>query len=124
MMKQFNRQRGSEGEEIAAKYLVENGFEIIDRNFGNKFGEIDLITTHENKLVFVEVKLKIGDRFGTPQEMINKNKIRQIRKTAQLFLLQNPQIGEQFPLHRLDAVCIVLNEDKTIQSIKHYENLE
>ena len=86
-------------------------------------GEIDLIMSDKDWLVFVEVKLKIGNRFGQPEEMINKNKLNQIKRVAELFLVSESQIAQKFVRYRVDAVCIELNEDKTINRINYYDNL-
>ncbi len=121
--KSKNYKKGKEGEEIARKFLIEKGFKLIESNYSNKLGEIDIVMSDNDWLVFVEVKLKIGDRYGTPEEMINKNKLWKIRKVAESFLVLESPIAKGFSKYRIDAVCIVLNEDKTIRSIKHYENL-
>lgn len=122
-MKQNNRVVGTVGEEIAAKHLTEKGYKIIERNHRTKFGEIDLIAVYKNLLIFVEVKLKVGDQFGAPEEMINPRKVYQVKKTAQMYTLKNPDIAAKFPTFRIDAVCIVLNNDKSIGRITHYENI-
>lgn len=118
-----NYKKGKEGEEIAKKYLMKKGFEFIESNYSNKLGEIDLIMKNQGWLIFIEVKLKIGDKFGTPEEMINRNKINQIRRVAEGFLLLESPISKNFTKYRIDAVCIVLNEDKTVRQIKYYENV-
>ncbi|HNZ84531.1 MAG TPA: YraN family protein [Candidatus Woesebacteria bacterium] len=118
-----NYKTGKEGEEIARKFLVQKGFRLIESNYSNKLGEIDLIMLDKEVLVFVEVKLKIGDKFGSPEEMISKYKLSQIRRVAETFLVLNPDISKRLVKYRIDAVCIVLNEDKTINRINYYENV-
>jgi len=118
-----NYKTGKEGEEIARKFLVQKGFRLIESNYSNKLGEIDLIMLDKEVLVFVEVKLKIGDKFGSPEEMISKYKLSQIRRVAEAFLVLNPDISKRLVKYRIDAVCIVLNEDKTINRINYYENV-
>lgn len=120
-MKQFNREKGRVGEDIAANYLIEKGFSILYKNHQTRFGEIDIIASINRVLVFVEVKAKTGEDFGMPEEMINKSKIRQIINTAQMFILTNQKLG--FEKYRIDAVAIVLDENKKPIRIKHYENL-
>jgi len=118
-----NYKKGREGEEIAKKFLIEKGFEWIESNYSNKLGEIDLIMSDKNWLVFVEVKLKIEEKFGAPEEMISKGKLSRIRRIAEGFLLLESPISHKFSKYRIDAVCIVLNEDKTVRRISYYENL-
>jgi putative endonuclease len=118
-----NYKKGKEGEEIARKFLIQKGFRLIESNYSNKLGEIDLIMSDNDVLVFVEVKLKVGDKFGLPEEMISKYKLNRIRRIAESFLVLTPEIKRNFQKYRLDAVCIVLSENKTVTRINHYENL-
>lgn len=122
-MKQQNFETGKLGEEIAADYLRKHNFEILQKNWKTKFGEIDLIATKNNLLIFVEVKLKVGEDFGTPEEMINSPKLSQVQNTAVAFLQQKPEIEKQYKGYRIDAVCIVLNQNKEVLRINHYENI-
>ena len=118
-MKQLNRQKGVTGEEKAATLLREKGYTIIDQNNSTKWGELDLIVSKGDILVFVEVKLKTNDDFGSPEEMIGKNKLAQVRRTAEMYLLNNLDIASQFDRYQIDAVCIVEETGR----INHYENL-
>ena len=122
-MKQLNYQKGKIGEGIAEKFLIKNGYKSIKSNFQNRWGEIDLIMTKKKTLVFVEVKLKVSDQYGAPEEMINPGKIKQITRIGQLFIQQNPKIAHDFPAQRIDAVCIVLDENKKVKRINHYKDI-
>jgi len=122
-MKQLNYQKGKIGEGIAKKFLIKNGYEAIKSNFQNRWGEIDLIMTKKKTLVFVEVKLKVGDQYGAPEEMITPGKIKQITRIGQLFIQQNPKLSHGFPSQRIDAVCIVLDENKKVERINHYKSI-
>lgn len=86
-MKTQNKETGKLGEDMAAKFLEAKGYKILDRNYSTKFGELDIIALDNNVLVFVEVKTKTSDQFGSPEEMITPHKLRQIRNTAQSYLL-------------------------------------
>ena len=122
-MKKFNYQKGKRGEEIARVFLKKKGYGLVEMNYQNRMGEIDLIMIDGETLVFVEVKLKIGDRFGSPEEMINKNKLWKVRRMAEAYLMFNFKMAKKYERHRIDAVCIVLDEDKTVEKIMHYENI-
>lgn len=119
MSKQENRSLGKIGEDKAAKYLRENGYKILDQNNSTKWGELDLIATKNNILIFVEVKLKTTEDFGMPEEMIGKNKLSQVKRTAEMYLLTNPDIAKKYERYQIDAVCIVEETDR----LTHYENL-
>jgi len=116
-MKLYNRETGNRGEGIAADYLRKKGFEILERNFKNKFGEIDIIAKDKDVLIFVEVKTKIGIEFGLPEEMINPGKLHRIRNMAMLYMS-----GKSVPC-RIDVVAIVLGPDNDVARLTHYENV-
>lgn len=127
-MKQFNRELGRIGEKEAASYLGRKGYRVLERNYHTRFGEIDLICAHstsggQERLVFVEVKLKQGEDFGTPEEMIDKRKLSQAERMAYFYLMANPQISEKYPSFSIDAICIVLSESGEVERLSHYQNL-
>jgi putative endonuclease len=123
-MKKENYNKGKIGETIAREYLESKGFNIIDQNYSNDLGEIDLIVTQGNFIVFVEVKMKIGDKYGIPEEMITKGKLWQIRRVAEIWLLNNEKLKRKFPQQRIDAICMIFDEDLKMISLKHYDNVE
>ncbi len=88
-MSRYNKNKGDWGEELAASYLKEHGFTILERQFRSRFGEIDIIAYKENTFHFVEVKTRSNRQFGGPFEAINHNKMNHIMKTAQYYLLIN-----------------------------------
>lgn len=116
--KEENYHKGRYGENIAKEFLLKKGFMFIEANFENKIGEIDLIMADKTWLVFIEVKYKSDDRLGTPEEMINKNKIWQVKKVAESYLVEERSKIKFFEKYRIDAVCILGNK------IRHYENVE
>ena len=82
--KLHNRIVGKEGEDKAVKYLSEHGFEIIDRNYRTKYGEIDIVAVKDNTLCCVEVKTRTSTKYGYPHEAISPSKLRRMELTAQL----------------------------------------
>jgi len=122
-MKSYNFQKGRLGEEIACEYLIKKGYRIIEQNFQTRFGELDIIAVQDKILVFIEVKLKTGTDFGRPEEMINPKKLYQVQKTAEMFLLKEKTLTANFKQYRIDAICIILNQNTGVEEIKHYENI-
>lgn len=116
-MKVNNFKTGRIGESIAAIALEKKGYSILEQNFSNKFGEIDVIATDGNILVFVEVKTKIGAEFGSPEDMISPGKLHRIRSMATMYTK-----GEDVPC-RIDVVAIVLDEENEVVRLTHYENV-
>lgn len=98
---------GAYGEDIAGKYLIKNGYEILQKNFRTKFGEIDIIAKDGKKIVFVEVKTREDDKFVSPFTAVNKNKQKHIIK-AGLFYLKNNKPFEKVEC-RFDVVSIITN---------------
>lgn len=80
---------GKVGEDKAIDFLKTKGYEILYRNYKTKFGEIDIIATDNDYLVFVEVKRRMSLSYGTPQESITKLKQSHIIKSALSFIKQH-----------------------------------
>ena len=118
-MEKNNLKTGRIGEGLAAKYLKKKDYQIIDKNFRTRFGEIDLIVKKDNILVFVEVKARIGE-WGNPEWQITKKKISKVKKMAQVYLIKKRPDYEDL---RVDAVCLVLNIENQIAKVKHYKNV-
>lgn len=83
------RASGTEYENIAADYLSNNGYTIIDRNFRCKIGEIDIIARDGSYLVFVEVKYRKSSEKGDPTLAVDYRKQRKISRTADYYLMKN-----------------------------------
>lgn len=113
-------QEGREGERIAAQYLAKKGYKIIDKNFRCKNGEIDIIAIGDNMLVFVEVKTRGSEEFGTPLEAINYRKLKSLTRVAQYYKLTHAKLPEQL---RIDAISIKLPKDQYPIVIEHVENI-
>ena len=123
MNKTRNKLTGGLGEEEALKYLQKKGYKILETNFSTRYGEIDLVCVNNNKLIFIEVKAKIGETYGAPEEMIGTRKINQIIRTAQSYLLKNTLIANKYLQFRVDAVCVVFGDNKEVIRINHYEDI-
>jgi len=83
----FQRQQlGLEGEAIAAAELERLGYQILDRRYRSRFGEIDLIARDTGTVVFVEVKTKTDSRFGDPAEMVTAQKQRRLVSMAEEYV--------------------------------------
>ncbi len=102
--------KGALAEEIAHNFLMTNGLSPIDRNYRTRFGEIDLIMKDNNILVFIEVRYRSYNTFGSATESITKKKQNRIIKTAQHFIMTN-QITEAI---RFDVVAITPNTSKDV----------
>lgn len=69
-----NKDLGTKGERKARWYLRFHGWKIVEKNFKNPFGEIDIIAKKKGVLAFIEVKTRLTDIFGTPSQAVNKQR--------------------------------------------------
>ena len=85
----MEKNRGKIAEDYACGYLIEKGYEIIDRNYSERIGELDIVCTYENYLVIVEVKARTDDKFGAPSDFVTLGKQDRIRKTTEIYIDKN-----------------------------------
>ena len=104
-----NVEVGKKGEEIAAKYLKKHGYKVLEHNFRSKrWGEIDIVATKDDVLVFVEVKARVGSKYGEPQEAVTPFKLRALQRTGQYYKMEHPNLPEAL---RIDVIAIMLDKD-------------
>jgi putative endonuclease len=84
------RALGALGEDAAAAWYTARGFEIVDRNWRVREGEIDLVARQGRTIVFCEVKTRSSDRFGAPVEAVTLTKQRRLRTLAARWLAEHP----------------------------------
>lgn len=115
--KDTRKLKGALAEAAAATFLMEQGYRIVERNWRNRTGEIDIIGEYKDMLVFIEVRSRSGNSaFGTPSESVNQRKINQVRSMAEQYL--HFRKSYDVPI-RFDVVAVILNPDKSVASIEH-----
>ncbi len=107
---------GKLGEQIAVDFLIQNGYEIKERNWRFKKAELDIIVQKENILVLVEVKTRSTDDFGDPQDFL-KPKQKKLLITAMDEYVTSKELDVEV---RFDVIAIIKNEKQTI--IEHLED--
>lgn len=111
------REQGEYTESLACQFLENKGFKFIERNFNCRFGEIDLIMQDNDSLVFVEVRYRRNNNFGSGAETITTNKQSKLIKTASAYLQQHAKLN-QHPA-RFDVISITGPIETTnIENIK------
>ncbi|HYE22485.1 MAG TPA: YraN family protein [Verrucomicrobiae bacterium] len=108
---------GRQAEDLVAEHYRNLGFQIIERNYisptGKQIGEIDLVAKKERLLVFVEVKLRRSNKYGTAFEAVNFSKQRKLVKIVKLFLQKN-LVYEDFD-YRIDVAAVNIdNHQKSV----------
>ncbi len=99
---------GSLGETLAAQYLKEKGYEILFQNWRYKHLEVDIIAKERGILVFVEVKSRRNERYGTPDEFVDQHKQTCLIRAADVFLAGSSYAGDI----RFDIVSVYLSSGK------------
>ncbi|MEJ2696036.1 MAG: YraN family protein [Candidatus Sulfobium sp.] len=107
---------GREGEEIALAFFRDRGYRILEKNYRTVFGEIDIIARDRDVLVFIEVKARTDDAFGSPFEAVHKKKREKIRKVALCFM---KKLRKEVPA-RFDVLSI--ERSRTGHSIEHIKD--
>ena len=109
---------GAQGEELAAGFLTKKRYDILERNFRCKGGEVDIVARDGKTLVFVEVKTRRSDTYGVPQLAVTPFKQRQISKAALTWLAKHRLMDNAA---RFDVIAIVLR-DPAVPEIEHIRN--
>lgn len=113
------RKTGGEKEKLAGDFFKGQGYEILEKNFYTRFGEIDLILKDGNTLVFAEVKYRRDGKMGHPLESVDVKKQRRISKAALYYLARN-QISPEQPL-RFDVVAVLGEEILHVKNAFEYQ---
>lgn len=94
---------GKEGEKLAETYLADRGYKILHRNWRYGRYELDLVTTKNDMLRFVEVKFRSSSVFGNPEDAVTRKKIQSLLQAINQYLLLHPQHKD----FRLDIIAII-----------------
>lgn len=116
-MQGFKKQQGKYGEDMAAKFLAGLDYEIIERNYLIRGGEIDIVALDGETTVIVEVKLRGSGEFGSAVESITTSKLRSLVKTCKFYALEKNIRGGL----RIDLVAIDFINGKS--KIEHIKNI-
>lgn len=116
MLRYGLKQIGKIGEQLACQYLQEEGYQIIQRNFYAKQGEIDIITKQNRTIIFVEVKTRTNEIFGKPADAVHYFKQKHMYQTAKYYLYQTKQENKEI---RFDVIEVWIQKGKiTFHHIK------
>ena len=109
---------GREAEQIAADYLREHGYDILDQNYTFKhMGELDIVAEHDGTLVIVEVRFRRARGYGSPEESLTARKLRTIRRVAEAWIAHHRRHG--CPV-RFDMIAVEQIHGAT--EIRHHRN--
>ena len=102
---QHNQELGAKGEELAAHYLADAGYTVLERNWRCAIGELDIIAEHAGQIIGVEVKTRSSLGFGHPAEAVNPVKLRRISRLVRRWCVEQRRNPNTV---RVDVVAILL----------------
>ena len=108
---------GESGEDIAARYLSGRGYRIVEKNWSIREGEIDIIATKDEMLIFIEVKSRRFTGYGTGEEAITPLKKKRLINIAKAYL---EYTGRNCAC-RFDVISVLFNERGRLKEINHIE---
>lgn len=117
-MKNNNRQKGENAEDLAASYLESKDYRILERNYFFEQSEVDIVAFDGYQIIFVEVKMRSGLNYGHPEDAVTDEKIRHIFKASEAWLYERKMEGARV---RFDVISILQPKGEA-PDIKHYEN--
>ena len=118
-MKNYNKEIGSYGETLARDFLINGGYNILDMNYRNKYGEIDIICRKNNLIIFCEVKSRYTNSFGNPIESVTYYKQKQIIKLSEIYLLYKKYHSHNV---RYDIIEVIFNNQNASFKINHIKD--
>lgn len=119
---------GSTGEYFACQYLINNGYKIIERNYREKFDEIDIVALSKNGiLVFCEVKTFLGNFDSSnslvPEDNMTYFKIKKIKRVCEMFVGKHQEFFNLRNGWRIDCAVVLINDNFCDYKINYYENI-
>jgi len=124
-MKKFTSETqkvGQLGEDIAVRFLMKHGYEIVDRNFTQKCGELDIVAKNKDKIHFIEVKTVSRENFSyRPEENVSPRKLKRMARAIQIYMAQkrvSPETDWQ-----TDVITVILNQINKTAKVDVLENI-
>jgi len=114
-----SRDIGALGEKIAAEYLTSLGYMIRERNFRSREGEIDIIAEKDDFLVFIEVRTRTSNSYGTPEESVTAQKKGRLIALAEAYIEDRDDLPSSW---RIDVVAIELGPKRKVARLEIIEN--
>lgn len=119
-MEKYKKAVGNLGEDAAVKYLKRKRYIILERNFNVSGGEIDIIAKDGDYVVFIEVKTRSTQEYGTGAEAVNYTKQQRILKAAQVYMMNFDDVAVRFDVVVVNGT--VCGKKLKIENIEHIEN--
>jgi putative endonuclease len=116
---------GKIGENLASDFLIKKGFEILGKNYKQKWGEIDIIARSKDMvIIFIEVKTLMIGEYGLlkPEDNFTQQKLNKVNRAAEVFVGRHPELINDDVGWRIDLIAIEISQSGR-SLIRHYENV-
>lgn len=115
------RKTGDLGEELACRFLVKKGFDIVERNYLKKWGEIDIVALKDNKTYFIEVKTvrSVPGSDFRPEDNVHANKLQRLARTIETYIAEKKITGE----YQCDLITVVLDFETKKAKVNRLEHI-
>lgn len=123
-MKKFTSETqkvGQIGEDVAVKFLMKHSYRIIDRNFTQKCGELDIVAENKGKVHFIEVKTVSCESFYRPEENVSPRKLKRMTRAIQIYIAQKRVSLETD--WQIDVITVILNHRNRTAKVEVLENI-
>ena len=129
--KQLNKETGQLGEDLACEWLTEQGYEIVERNYSQKWGEIDIVARETGGIHFIEVKTvshetreqleyAVTHETWRPEEQVTNQKLRQIEKALETWISEQSYTGNWW----IDVVALRIVPSERFASVNFLHNVQ
>lgn len=115
-----SQRKGELGEDLACRFLMKHGYEVVERNYTRRLGEIDIIAKKDKKLYFIEVKSVSFYATIRPEENMHPMKLKKIYRTVELYIEEKNLKDIDW---QLDLVCVLLDEIGKKAKFRIIENI-
>ncbi|MEK7088431.1 MAG: YraN family protein [Patescibacteria group bacterium] len=123
-MKKFTSETqkiGQLGEDVAVRFLMKQGYEIIDRNFTKKCGELDIVAKNKAKIHFVEVKTVSCENLYRPEENVSPRKLKRMARAIQIYMVQKRVSYETD--WQTDIITVILDPTNKTAKVNVLKNI-
>lgn len=118
MKDDYKKTVGNFGEMLVTTYLENLGYDILDRNFFTRYGEIDIIAKDKEEYVFIEVKTRTSFKYGSPAEAINVTKRIHIQNASKVYIYVN-KLENKAIRYDIVEVCFITKNKYYINHLRN-----
>ncbi|MFA5187796.1 MAG: YraN family protein [Patescibacteria group bacterium] len=116
----YKQNIGKYGQEVARKWLQARDYNFLAANFSTRHGELDLIFEKNKQIIFVEVKTRLSDKFGLPEEAVTEQKKAKMSEAGLKYLAANQIASDNY---RFDIVAVEIDKANKKAKIRHHKGI-